>query len=453
MFTHKYLHGRAQLSKFAATAAVACGFAVTLPAVAASQQPAPRVLQLDARWQPWVGCWRPAAPQMPGVTFSAPRSGDAPLVCVVPAADMTSSSSVNVVTVANGKIVSTDTIDATGQKVARSKDGCTGVERAEWSTDGRRLYVSSDFTCPGNLKRTSSGLFAMSPQGDWVNIQSVDAGGNQGVHTLHYTDAGIPSGLPSDIADALRTHSIVVNTARSAAGARLTTANVVEASHKLDPVVVEAWIVDRGQGFAIDAKQVVALADAGVPGNVTDAMVAVTYPKAFTVNHADDESGLANIEAAQGEAGSGIDRSNLGDVRVMMMPGYSRYNYSPFGYSPYDYYGYGYSPYGYSPFGYSPYGYSPYGGYYSQYSRFGGAYGGWYSPPIIVLRGNNEASLPRGTAVKGRGYTRTAPRNGGSSGTDGATASPRPTVSSPPAQPAPKPSQPASTGRTAHERP
>lgn len=454
MFTHKFLERRTRLSKIVATAAVACGLVATVPAIGAAQESGSHTAQLDARWQPWVGCWRPAAPQTPGVTFSAPRNSDAPLVCVVPAAGAASpSSSVNVLTVSNGKIVSTDTIDATGRNVARSKDGCTGVENAAWSTDGRRLYVTSDFTCPGNLKRTSSGLFAMSPRGDWVNIQGVDAGGNKGVHTLHYTDAGIPSALPGEISQALHAHGLSVTTARAAAGARLTTANVVEASHKLDPVVVEAWVIDRGQGFGLDANQIVALADAGVPGNVTDAMVAVTYPKAFAVNRSNGDSDVANIEAVQGASGSNVNAVDRGDVRVMMMPGYSRYNYSPFGYSPYDYYGYGYSPYGYSPFGYAPYGYSPYGGSYSPYAGYGAAYGGWYSPPIIILKGNATPALPHGTAVKGRGYTRGSPANGSSSGSNGSTASPRPTVSSPPAQPAPKPSQPASTGRTAHERP
>jgi hypothetical protein len=385
------------------------------------------------------------------VTFSLPRNSNTPLVCVVPATGAESASSVNILTVAGDTIASRDVIDATGQSVARSKDGCTGVENAAWSTDGRRLYVTSDFTCPGGLKRTTSGLFAMSARGEWVNVQGVDAGGNKGVQTVRYADVTSSATLPAEITSALHARGgIAVSTARAAAGAPLTSANVIEASHKLDPVVVEAWIVDRGQSFGVDSKQLVALADAGVPGNVTDAMVAVTYPKAFAVNPT-DESGLPSIDEAQAVGGSNIERVDRNDARLMVAPGYARYNYSPFGYSPYDYYGYGYSPYGYSPYG-APYGYAPYGGYYSPYSAYTGVYGGgWYTRPIIVLKGN-EPATPRGTAVKGRGYTRSAPRNGGSSGSNGSTASPRPAVA-PPSPPPPPPSQPASTGRTAHERP
>jgi hypothetical protein len=434
-------------------AALACGLVAVMPSAASAQ--------LDARWQPWVGCWQPAAaPQASGASLNSPRStntGNTSLVCVIPTIGSDASSSVSVVTIADGKVVARDTISATGQNVARSKDGCTGVESANWSADGHRVYVSSDFTCPGNLKRTSSGIFAISPNGEWVNVQGVNTAGNKGVRTLRYADAGIPSTLPSEVAQALRSDgSLAVSTARAAAGAPLTTASVVDASRKADPAVVEAWIIDRGQSFGLDARQVVALADAGVPGNVTDAMVAVSYPNAFAVAQpSDDASGAAAIEAVGGASGSGIERSNGRDIQVMMMPSYSRYGYSPF-----DYYGYGYSPFGYSPYGYSPYGYSPYGRYYSPYGAFGtygayGAYGGLYSPPIIVLKGSQSTRPAGGYVVKGRGYTQTAPRRTGSS----SSAESRPTVSSPPpastsnnSQPS-QPSQPASSGRTAHPRP
>jgi len=452
MHTHNVTERRAHVWKGIAAAALACGLVAAMPSAASAQ--------LDARWQPWVGCWQPAQLQSSAASLTSPRTGaagnagGAPLVCVIPTTGSGASSGVSVVTIADGRIVARDTISATGQSFARSEDGCIGVESANWSADGHRVYVSSDFTCPGDLKRTSSGIFAMSPNGEWVNVQGVNTAGNKGVRTLRYTDAGIPSTLPGEVAGALRgAGSLAVSTARAAAAAPLSTASVIDASRKVDPAVVEAWIIDRGQSFNIDAKQVVALADAGVPGNVTDAMVAVSYPNAFAVAHPSDEtSGAAAIEAVGGASGSGIERSNGRNIQVMMMPSYSRYGYSPFdyygyGYAPFGYSPYGYSPYGYSPYGYSPYGYSPYGRYYSPYGAFGG---GLYAPPIIVLKGSQSARPPSGYVVKGRGYTQTAPRRTGSS------AETRPTVSSPP--PAPtgnnsQPSQPASSGRTAHPRP
>ncbi|MEO7217353.1 MAG: hypothetical protein ABI026_04100 [Gemmatimonadaceae bacterium] len=448
MNTQKNTLRSQKLSRFISIATAAFGLVVVVPAIAGGQQSVAQTSHVDSRWQPWIGCWRAAPPQMNGITFSQPRTDDTPLVCVVPATGSAAAlSNVNVLTVAKDKIVSRDTIEVTGKNVARTKDACVGVEKAEWSSDGNRLYVSSDFSCPGNLKRTSSGLFAMSPQGEWVNVQEVNAGGNKGVRTLRYVPALTSATLPAEISDALSDRGVAETTARSAAGAPLTTANIVEASHKLDPMVVEAWIVDRGQSFNVDAKQLLALSDAGVPGNVTDAMVAVTYPKAFDVTASRDENGLATIGEAQSSAA--YDAASTGArVPVVMLP-YSRYNYSPFGYSPYDYYGGVYSPYGYAPYGYAPFGYSPYGGYYSPYSaysRYGGVYGGgWYAPPVIVLKGNGTPQ-PAGRAVKGRGYTQTEPRSGNQGQTGGSTASPRPAVSPPPAQPAPP-------ERTAHKRP
>jgi hypothetical protein len=407
--------------------------------------------QLDARWQPWIGCWQPAPPPSPdGATFSLPRNSNAPIVCVAPSTDARAASSVDVVTIANGKVESRDAIDASGQSVSRSKQGCNGVESANWSANGRRLYMTSDFDCPGGLKRVTSGLFAISPGGDWINVQSVKANGSSGITVLHYNSVATPSAAPADVAQALSDRALASNTARAAAAANLTTADIVEASHKADSSVVAAWIVDRGQKFNVDANQLVALADAGLPGNVTDAMVAVSYPKEFVVNRAGQNADALPASDGNDVGGADIQRAEENtDVRVMTMPAYSPYGYSPFAYAPYGFYGYGYSPYGYSPYGYSPYGALPYGGYYSPYAAgYGGYY--WNSAPVIILKGDQQPARPPAYVVRGHGYTRTAPRAGSS----GSGAEPRSNVAPP--EPPPSslpPSQPASSGRTAHQRP
>jgi len=444
MRSHKYVIGHTQLACVLAAVAIAIGAPST--GWAQQTQQSSQTAQIDARWQPWIGCWRPAAPPSADpISYTTPRSSDAPLVCIIPASSGNTASSVNVLTVKDGKTVARDTIVATGSNVARSKDGCNGTESAKWSADGHRLYVSSDFTCPGALKRTSSGLFAISPQGQWVNVQSVNASGSTAVRTLRYSDAGTPSTVPSEVADALANQTLAVSTARAAAGERLSTAAIIDASHNADSSAVAAWLIDRGQGFNVDANQLVALSDAGLPGDVTDAMVALSYPKAFALSRPENVEGAV---ATENGAGVELERAKAPNVTVMMAPAYAPFSYAPYGFSPYDYYGYGYSPYGYSP-----YGYSPYGAYYSPYNGYAAGYGGWYYPPVIILKGGESGPpQPRGYAVKGKGYTQTAPRNGSS------TAQPRPTVSSPPPSASgrtetPPPSQPASTGRTAHQRP
>lgn len=451
MQTQNDIGARIAIAKFTAVAACMLASAVlsfSAVAVAQSAQSAQGAqnAQLDARWQPWIGCWQPVAQQRSAITFSSPRSAAA-LVCIVPASDASRPSTVDVLTVADGKVVTRDSIDASGRTMARTKDGCTGVEKATWSEDGHRLFTTSDFTCPGGIKRTSSGIFAMSPNGEWSNVQGVKTGGSDGIRTLRYSDAGAPSTLPADVSQALTGRSLAVSTARAAAAGSLTAGNVIEASRRVDPAVVQGWILDRGQSFDLDANAILALANAGVPGAVTDAMVAVSYPKAFAVNGESDPSGATGATSLEG-AQDDIQRSSGRDIRVMMMPSYAPFGYSPFGYSPFDYYGYGYSPYGYSPYGYSPLGYSPYGGYYSPYAGYG-LYGGRYAPPVIILKGT-ETPRQRGYAVKGGGYSQTAPRSGANSG---ATAQPRPAVSPPPPRGNAAPSEPPSSGRTAHERP
>ncbi len=58
-----------------------------------------------------------------------------------------------------GKIVSTQRIDASGAERPVDAKGCTGVQRATWSADERRIYLRSASTCDG-LKSTTSAILA-----------------------------------------------------------------------------------------------------------------------------------------------------------------------------------------------------------------------------------------------------------------------------------------------------
>jgi hypothetical protein len=140
---------------------------------------------------------------------------------------------------------------------------------------------------------------------------------------------------------------------------------------------VEAWLLERGQRFALDAKTLVQLADAGVPARVTDAMVAVTNPQTFAVAHVNPATQYNRPE----------DEVTGRRIPVFLAP------------PMYDPYGWGYSRYGYG-YGYgSPYGYG-YNGY-----GYGGYYGyPYYGSPIIVLPGGNVPGGNGGRMVRGQGY-------------------------------------------------
>lgn len=391
-----------------------------------------RAQRADARWEAWVGCWQPERPAQADVTMKMP------VVCVTPTSV---ASAVQVATVENGAIVARDTVNANGQQQPVKKQGCTGWQRAQWSADGRRVYVRSDLTCTQGLERIGTGLFAMSPEGEWLDVQSVTTSGNTGVRVMRYHDAGAVAALPAELASANAERQLAARTARASAGAPINGSAIVEAVGRLDTSVVQSWIVQRGRKFTLDAKALVALADAGVPGSVTDVLIGVSYPERFALRQPAAPGGTELSPLDSARVASEYVANRCFDLNPMWSTSY--------GFDPcalrYGYFGYGYNPYRYDPYGYGGYGYRS--GYY-----YGGGF--VYSGPIVVVKGDEA----HGQVVKGHGYTRTrdgsassgstSSRSGGSSssGSSGSSSGSSSGGSS-------SSSGSSGSGRTAHPRP
>ena len=361
----------------------ACLFVLALvaPHAASAQAGSP-----DPRWHAWIGCWT-----------SATSRSDAAYrpVCVVPAPG---TSAVDVVTITDGRVASREHIEASGDRRPSERDGCTGWESARWSSDARHMYLQSEHQCAAGAKRSSSGLIAMSPQGEWLDVVSVTLGQNTGVRVLRHRPIGDPAGLPEEVTAALQTVAPSrLREARTAAVAPLGLAEVIEASRQLHSSVVSAWLNDLRQPIAVDAKRLTELADAGVAAPVIDMMVALAYPDAFAVPPSPTTVGALVEESARGGEGgfdpfTSLDPFNCGFAFSLYgWGGCSPFAYSPFGFSPF-----GYRPYGYLPYAYSRFGYGPY--------DFGGYYGGWYaSTPTVVIAPTDRTT--HGQVVKGRGYS------------------------------------------------
>jgi hypothetical protein len=362
-----------------ATGAFAVAATALLPAASVSAQ-AP---DADPRWQAWLGCWQPVDTPAAAAAAAPSASAAGQLVCVTPAAG---GSAVDVVSVADGKVTARERVDATAQRHETTKDGCAGWESAEWSARGARVYLRSEYVCPGGVQRKSSGLLAVSPDGEWLDVHSVAAGASTGVRVVRYREASASAELPAELSAALQGRALAVSTARAAAAAPLATGDVVEAVRHVEVPVVEAWLAERGQGFAVDGKRLVELADAGVPGRVIDMMVALSYPRVFAVDPASRQGELRTTVDSGRRAQGYATEGRLGPVVFV-----DRYGYSPYGWSAY----------------------SPYGGYLYGYGRGYGWYPG--GGPVIVIRDPNGGGQParRGRAVNGRGYT----RGDGASGT------------------------------------
>jgi hypothetical protein len=250
----------------------------------------------DARWSPWVGCWDPAASTQ-GAHVCVERAGD---------------NAVTLRTTVAGQRVLEQTIVADGVDHPVSDAECRGMQRAEWSADGQRLFAHAELKCTNEQPRTVSGLALLTPDGTWLDIQAVRADGRDSTRVRRYrrvAEEGATFARP--------------------AGTPLTIAAISEASRKVSPAALEAAVVETHTTLDLSSRRVIELADAGVPERLIDVMIALSYPKKFVVERTSPTSGLLAPPLY-------LDSDPFY---------YASYYYSPFAYG----YGGYYYPYAFSP--------------------------------------------------------------------------------------------------------
>ena len=321
---------------------------------------------VDSRWIAYLGCWESIG-------------GKKSIVCVVPAAD---TSAIDLVTVENAEVIKAEQILATGARIETTHGECTGWQSAQWSAVSDRLYLRSEETCPGWGTRTGTGVIAMTRDGELLYIQGSTVGMKTGVRVQRYKGTTADLVLPSEVKDALDAVQLDLSAtaqAHAAATAPLAVDDLTEASRQLDADVVEAWLVERGGSFTLDAKRLVALANAGVPSRITDLLIALSYPGFFTIN-ATSHQGARRVETEESYA------AGAGPI----------YPVTPF---------YGNCGMEYMPFPYSSY-------YCDGFAQIYPYAYGWYPrdyPVTIIYNGSagsggGEISRPHGRVVNGRGY-------------------------------------------------
>lgn len=326
-------------------AAVALLAALLLPVHAPAQEDA------DARWLPWLGCWTEVG-----------ASGE--LLCVRPAPG---AEGVELITVRDGEIAGSEQLRADGVARETAREGCSGTERAEFSSDGHRIYLRSDFVCEGEVDRKGTGLVAMVSPSEWIRVESVEVAGETAAVTGRYRTAPGETATEAGLEDAMAGREMAVRSARRAAASNPSAEDLVEASEHVDAEAMKAWVAERDEPLDVDAEKLARLADAGVPEAVIDVVVAVSFPERFA-----------------------LERDARGrDVRGAG-PAYRGRFASP-------YYGRGAfyrDPYF---FGYTPFGFG--------FGRFGRRYGA-HRPTVIVVTPRDGDDAGGGRVVKERGYTR-----------------------------------------------
>lgn len=218
------------------------------------------------RWTGWLGCWSVAPADMQAID----RPDGARLICVTPTAD---ANVAHVSLRANGKEFFRDTIDASGKPRQVERNGCKGSERATWSSDGRRVFIKSSVLC-GESATDVAAILSLSPAGEWVDVRSIHTGAATDVQVTRYRDVGTPSVVPAEIASLVTQRADDIKRARAAAAAKLESRDITEVwKAAAEPTLVEVWLLESGLSYAVDSRGLQQLADAGVPAQVTDAVV------------------------------------------------------------------------------------------------------------------------------------------------------------------------------------
>jgi hypothetical protein len=346
------------------TRTLSLGLLVTLLSSAAASAQAP-----DPRWNAWLGCWSlvadanvaalPPAEQADGGLTGPIRPGSSrdARVCVAPRLG-----GAELETMVGDQRVLTQTIVADGVDHPVDEGGCVGTQRAQWSSDGFRLFTRAQVRCGSQPERQVTGIALIAPNGDWVDVQAVAIDGRDSVRVRRF-------GPPAERRQ----------TGAPASAVRLQIDDVTEATRFVSPRAIEAALMETSSRFPLSSKALIDLDKAGVDDRVIDLMVALSYPRSFAVRPSGPDDRLTPFPPLVAGADY-VDAS---------------YD-NPFFYGPY-YSNYYYSPYFFSPFGYS-------------YLRY---YPGFYAPVAVVVPGagggggGGEARPPQtGRVVNGRGYTR-----------------------------------------------
>ncbi len=393
----------------------------------------------ESSWLAWIGCWE----------GSAEVGGEEAASFVVCFRPLTAGSGVEIRTYADGELVSTEQMIADGAAHAVAEGGCTGERTANWSGDGARVFLSSELDCGEGVTRNTLGLLSVLPGGAaWVEVQSVGAGDGSpliGIRTFVPASEDVISAGP--LLDPSAGLELAVATARSQAGGPLTPDALVEIVERAGADVTNAYLIERGEPFGLDAERLLALSRRGVPGEVVDVMVAVSYPERFQVSGGAGESGEITPEARPAGA---APAGGSAWPRRRWFQGYSPWG---LGYDPYwdpfwsSSYRFGYGSYGYRYGGLGgAYGYG-YGGLGGAYGYGYGGLGGTYRSPSLVFI-QPPTVTDRATLSRNRGVVRSGGASPTSSGSDSGL-SRSPTRSGGASRAAPRPSRGSSPARAA----
>ncbi|MBI3789727.1 MAG: hypothetical protein HY275_02480 [Gemmatimonadetes bacterium] len=385
----------------------------------------PRAGAQSGAWPAYAGCWSPGDPGSVAASTAAAATG---LVrCILPGA---SADRATILTVQGAKVLDRQEVIADGAEHVVDRDGCQGTERATWTGGGARLIVRGALRCASGPSGTTTSIFDIVSPGGWVQVAGVRSGASTEARPQWYRRAGTDSTWPAEVRDVVARNGIAGDLARVSASADPDLTELARIATTTDESVVRAWLVSRAEagrrGMPMNGETLVKLADAGVSGTITDALVALANPDEFEFRSGTDQPGVIPAGGVPNmPRRMGYSWANDPSCMSPWSPSAWMY-YSPSygGYFPMDAWGgcAGRYAFGYAPFGRGwslglAYGY-PYG---SPYLGYGG---GWFWTPVSAFNPVPRVDT-RTTLSRTGGYV---PRGNGQDG--GRTATPHPVSTS-----------------------
>ena len=326
----------------------------------------------DARWSAWIGCWKAADD----------TAGTGARVCVTP-----KDGGIAIVTVVGGQRVGDDLRIADGRDRAVNSDGCTGTASVRWADRGTRFYRTAAVACDGGPMRTLRSVSFFTDGPTWVDVETIADGDDTRVRVTRLVTA------PAVVLADGRTFQRPAGATSAAMPVRWTVDDVIALSAALPADGVQAAISESPGPFALNARSLAAMADAGVGDRVIDLMVGVTYPAKFVVQRrgpASSPMGALGVSLADPFFSPIVGPAALFNC------------YQPFAWAVASYWG--------NCGAFDPLYYGRYPGYYS-------GYWGVYGPDWVVTNGSGTGSgvgtpapvAAEGRLVNGRGYTQVRP--------------------------------------------
>ncbi len=185
-------------------------------------------------WTPFYGCWS---------TSSDGAAG--PMVCVVPGATR---AQVEFMSVDGDSVVGRTVVDASGKRVQAMRPGCIGWEQGRWASDGQRLLMHAEYRCAKQRVQRSDAILSASHADTFTHVERNVSDARVPARVVNFIVQLDTTVFPLEVKRRLpHLRPLAVETADLETLHGLPKGVVVEVASEVDPVVVQAWLDDRGE--------------------------------------------------------------------------------------------------------------------------------------------------------------------------------------------------------------